>query len=155
MGKAEPDVVTVAVAVAVKVTVTVIVSLMLGKAKSDAVTVTVTETVSLVLGEVEPDVRLNITLPAWTGNGAELPRVLLTHSFVTELPNPQQKVEPSRYGKGKIPIPQFGLTRDGGMSVSESCAGHNLNRLGEQNNSVLKNKDRPTFRRRTLGDIPS
>lgn len=106
VGKAEPDVataaVTLAVTVAVTVTVSVTVSLVLGKAESDAVTVTVTETetVSLVLGEVEPDARLNITLPAWTGNGVELPRVLLKHSFVTELPSPQQKVEPSSNGKG-------------------------------------------------------
>ena len=32
--------------------------------------------VSLSLGEVEPDVRLKITLPAVTGKGSTLPRVL-------------------------------------------------------------------------------
>lgn len=37
------------------------------------VDVTVIVAVSLLLDEMEPDVRLNITLPASTGNGALLP----------------------------------------------------------------------------------
>lgn len=56
-----------------------------------AVSETVTVDVSLILGEVEPDVRLNITLPAGTANGAELPSVLLMQLLEDELPGPQQK----------------------------------------------------------------
>ena len=64
-------------------------------AVDDIVTVddTVTVDVSLLLGEVEPDVRLNMTLPACTGNGAKLPCVLLVHVPDEELPGPQQKDE--------------------------------------------------------------
>lgn len=56
-----------------------------------AVDGTVTVVVSLILGEVEPDVRLNITLPAGTANGAAFPSVLLMHVLDDELPGPQQK----------------------------------------------------------------
>lgn len=56
-----------------------------------AVNETVTVAVSLSLAEVEPDVRLNITLPASTANGVAFPSALLTHRLVDELPGPQQK----------------------------------------------------------------
>ena len=56
--------------------------------------VTVTVVVSLALGEVEPDVRLKMTLPAARGNGAILPFVLREH-VLCELSDPQQKDEPS------------------------------------------------------------
>ncbi len=56
---------------------------------------TETVVVSLLLGEMEPDVRLNITFPACTGNGAVLPSVLLMQALVDELPAPQQKDESS------------------------------------------------------------
>ena len=56
-----------------------------------AVDVTVTVAVSLLLGEMEPDVRLLIMLPACTWNGAVLPCVLSLHALVDELPGPQQK----------------------------------------------------------------
>ena len=52
---------------ALDVPVTVIM-LVQGKAVPDVVTVTVI--MSVLLGEVAPDVRLNMTLPARTGNGA-------------------------------------------------------------------------------------
>ena len=52
---------------------------------------TVSVAASLLLDEMEPDVRLNITLPAGTGNGARLPRVLWMHASDDELPGPQQK----------------------------------------------------------------
>lgn len=58
-----------------------------------AVDETVTVAVSLLFGEMEPDVRLNITLPARTKNGAVLPCVLLMHALDDELPGPQQKEE--------------------------------------------------------------
>ena len=91
---------------AVDVPVTVIM-LLRGKAVPDVVTVTVTVTMSVLLGEVEPDVRLNITLPASTKNGAKLPRVLLIHSLLDELPGPQQ----NNLSRGKTPTPQLVLTR--------------------------------------------
>ena len=50
----------------------------------------VTLDVSLTLGEVEPDVRLNITFPTFTGNGSTLPFVLFSHLPDEELPGPQQ-----------------------------------------------------------------
>lgn len=59
---------------------------------------TVTAAVSLLLGEMDPDVRLNITLPACTWNGAVLPRVLLMHALDDELPGPQQKEKSSWNG---------------------------------------------------------
>ena len=52
---------------------------------------TVMVDVSLVLGEEEPEVRLKMTLPAGTANGAALPSVLATHALEDELPGPQQK----------------------------------------------------------------
>ena len=52
---------------------------------------TVTVAISVLLGEMEPDVRLNITRPAGTGNGSVVPPVLLMHALVDELPGPQQK----------------------------------------------------------------
>ena len=59
---------------------------------------TETVVVSLLLGEMEPDVRLKITFPACTGNGAVLPSVLRMHVLVDELPAPQQKDESSWNG---------------------------------------------------------
>lgn len=49
--------------------------------------------VCLTVDEAEADGRLDRTLPASTGNGFELPRVLLMHALVDELPGPQQKDE--------------------------------------------------------------
>ena len=54
---------------------------------------TVAVAVWLPVDEVEADGRLDITLPTSTWNGSELPRVLLMHSLVDELPGPQQKDE--------------------------------------------------------------
>ena len=62
-----------------------------------------TVVMSLLLGQVEPDVRLKITLPASTGNGAVLPRVLVVHALVDVLNDPQQKEKPSRTGKIAAP----------------------------------------------------
>lgn len=56
-----------------------------------AINETVTVAASLLLAEVEPDVRLNITLPASTANGDAFPSVLSTQKLVDELPGPQQK----------------------------------------------------------------
>ena len=56
-----------------------------------AVDETVTVDMSLILGEVDPDVLLKITLPAGTANGAAFPSVLLMHVLDDELPGPQQK----------------------------------------------------------------
>ena len=76
----------------------------------------VTVIVSLLLGEVEPDVRLNITLPAGTGNGAVLPRVLKSHALVDELPGPQQKDPP--FWNGKIVMPELVPTRRSKCKIS-------------------------------------
>ena len=46
-----------------------------GETDADAVAMIVLVTVSVVLGDVEPDVRLYITSPASTENGAVLPFV--------------------------------------------------------------------------------
>lgn len=73
---------------AAHVPVTVIM-LLQGKVVPDVVTVTVA--MSVWLGEVEPDVLLNMTRPAGTWNGVWLPCVLSIHSLVDELPGPQQK----------------------------------------------------------------
>ena len=66
--------------------------------------VTVVVVISLLGAEVEPDVRLRITLPALMGNGAVLPRVLDIHPLLDELPGPQQNVEPSWTGKMVMPL---------------------------------------------------
>ena len=78
-----------------------------------AVDESVTVVVSLLLGEMEPDVRLKITLPACTLNGAELPPVLLMHVLVDELPGPQQKDESPRNGATVTPL--LMLTRETGV----------------------------------------
>ena len=86
-------------------------------ATDDCVTDSVDETVfeivmvdvSVLLGEVEPDVRSNMTLPAGNGNGSTLPRVLCMHVLDVELPGPQQKVDCS--GNGKIPTPLLMFTK--------------------------------------------
>ena len=57
-----------------------------------AVDVTVTVVVSLLLGEMDPDVLLNITLPATRGKGVLLPRVVWLH-VSDELGGPQQNAE--------------------------------------------------------------
>ena len=56
---------------------------------------TVTVITSTLLGEVEPVVRLNITLPDVTRNGAVLPRVEMLHWLDDESISPQQKCKPS------------------------------------------------------------
>ena len=60
---------------------------------SDAmvVDVTVIVVVSLALGAVEPDVRLNMTLPAFRLNGVKVPRVLWLHE-AGDASVPQQNV---------------------------------------------------------------
>ena len=57
---------------------------------------TVTVITSILLGDVEPVVRLNITLPAGTRNGAELPRVGMLHWLDDRSKSKQQKCKPSR-----------------------------------------------------------
>ena len=81
----------------------------IGESVTVAVDDTVTVDVSLSMSEVEPDVRLNMTLPASTGNGVKLPRVLFMHRPVEEFPGPQQKDLLSC--NGKIVMPLSGLTR--------------------------------------------
>ena len=56
---------------------------------------TVTVITSILLGEVEPVVRLNITLPAVMRNGAVLPRVEMPHWLDDESISVQQKCKPS------------------------------------------------------------
>ena len=56
-----------------------------------AVDKSVSVAISLLLGSMEPDVRLNMTLPACTGKGCVLPSVPLMHVLVDESPGPQQK----------------------------------------------------------------
>lgn len=88
--------------------VTVVITMLpLRKVVPDVVIVTVT--VSLILGEVEPEVRLYIINPASMGNGAGLPLVLWIQSLVDKLPGPQQKDLPS--GKGKMFTPVSLWTR--------------------------------------------
>ena len=75
-----------------------------------AVDVTVTVVVSLLLGEMDPDVLLKMTLPASRGKGALLPRVVWLHvSMSDELGSPQQKVEP--FAAVNIPTPSPWLTK--------------------------------------------
>lgn len=52
---------------------------------------TMTVITSILLGEVEPVVRLYMTLPAGTRNGAVLPRVETLHRLDDESISPQQK----------------------------------------------------------------
>ena len=56
---------------------------------------TVTVIASILLGEVEPVVRLNMTLPAVTRNGVALPRVEMLHRLDDESISAQQKCKPS------------------------------------------------------------
>lgn len=55
---------------------------------ADAVTINVA--VSVLLGDVEPDVRLKMTCPASTENGAVLPLVAVRHVLLDWLPGLQQ-----------------------------------------------------------------
>ena len=68
-------------------------------AESVAVTIdddeTVTVITSILLGEVEPIVRLNITLPAVMRNGVELPREEILHSLDDGSRSAQQKCKQS------------------------------------------------------------
>ena len=64
---------------------------------------TVTVVTSNLLGEVEPVVRLNVTLPAVMRNGAELPRVEILHSLDDGSRSAQQKRKPSRTAKIDVP----------------------------------------------------
>lgn len=52
--------------------------------------------VSLLLGEMEPDVRLKMTLPATRGNGVVLPRVLEIH-VLDELSGAAEGIDVCRY----------------------------------------------------------
>ena len=56
------------------------------------VAVTVTGVVSVSLGDVEPDVRLNITRPASMKNGVVLPLVGFEHVLLLAKPGPQQNI---------------------------------------------------------------
>lgn len=56
---------------------------------------TVTVITSILLGEVEPVVRLNITLPAVMRNGVELPCEEMLHSLDDGSRSAQQKCKPS------------------------------------------------------------
>lgn len=56
---------------------------------------TVTVITSILLGEVEPVVRLNITLPAVMRNEVELPRVEILHLLDDGSRSAQQKCKPS------------------------------------------------------------
>ena len=69
--------------------------------RADAETVTVIT--SVLLGEVEPVVRLNITFPAVTRNGAVLPRVEMLHRLDVESISAQQKCKPSWTPKSDVP----------------------------------------------------
>lgn len=60
-------------------------------AKAGVVAVTVTVAVFVILGDVEPDVRLNITCPAGTKKGTALPLVISTHVLFNESTGLQQK----------------------------------------------------------------
>ncbi len=55
-----------------------------------SVPVIVSEVVSVLFGEVEPDVRLKITSPASTKKGKELPLVLMRQVLVVESISLQQ-----------------------------------------------------------------
>lgn len=70
-------------AFAVAVTVTVI-------GAADAVGETVRNSSYVLLGDVEPEVRLKMTLPAGTRNGAELPLVLFKQVSLSRSTEPQQ-----------------------------------------------------------------
>ena len=63
-----------------------------------AVEITVVATVAVIvlvrLGDVEPDVRLNITNPASTEKGALLPLVGTQHVSFPEMPSSQQNLDP-------------------------------------------------------------
>ena len=56
------------------------------------VAVTITEVVSVLLGDVEPDVRLKITSPALMKNDALLPLEGFTHVLLFAKPPPQQNL---------------------------------------------------------------
>lgn len=72
--------------------------------------------VSLLLGEMEPDVRLKMTLPACRGNGAILPRVAELHVLVLdELSGPQQNDTAS--AAVNIDTPHVRSTRDTSVSI--------------------------------------
>ena len=58
------------------------------------VAVTVAVTVFVTLGDVEPDVRLNITNPASMKNGALLPLVGTQHVSLAVMPRSQQNMTP-------------------------------------------------------------
>ena len=66
----------------------------LDEAAADVTVTVAMVVVSLLLGEMDPDVRLKMTLPATRGNGVILPRVLNLH-VLDELSGPQQKELPS------------------------------------------------------------
>lgn len=79
-----------------------------GAVDMTAVDVTVTVVVSLLLGEMDPDVLLKMTLPAVRGNGVLLPRVVWLH-VSDELSGPQQKAK--ELAAVNIDTPHQGSTR--------------------------------------------
>ena len=89
----------VAVAVVVDVTMEVLV----------AADVTMTVTVSVVLGDVDPDVRLLITSPASIKNGAELPLELIRQVLLNGSMLLQQNIDSlltrTRYIPAPLPVP--------------------------------------------------
>ena len=77
------------------------------------VVVTVTGVVSVLLGDVEPDVRLKITDPASTKIGAVLPFVAVIHVLLYALPGLQQNAHcfwTFEYSRRCIDVPPLGLT---------------------------------------------
>lgn len=83
---------SIAAPVSFSVTVVVVVDWM-ARGAIVVVIVIVTVAVSVLLGDVEPDVRLKMTCPAIMLNGAELPLVLFKQVLVFESKLPQQNME--------------------------------------------------------------
>ena len=78
-----------------------------GVAVVDEADVTVTVLVSLMLGIMEPDVLLKITLPTVRGNGVLVPRVVWLH-VSDDSSGPQQKETP--FSAVHIVTPHEGFT---------------------------------------------
>lgn len=92
----EPDDVAVAIAVTVDVTINEAVV---------AVDVTTIVAVSVLLGDVDPDVRLLITSPAPIENGDELPLVLTRQVLLNGFMLPQQNIDSLSTSTRYIPVP--------------------------------------------------
>ena len=83
----------VAVALSVTVAIAVVVAVLLDLTMTGAaatVDVIITVAVSVLSGDVEPDVRLKITSPASIKNGDELPLVLVRQVLLNGFTLPQQ-----------------------------------------------------------------